>query len=56
MIIVEAIGIRGDEGHHRAGDVRTEAEAMTGRSLTQRNGQKANRRGHASPHDRRRVK
>jgi hypothetical protein len=53
---VEAIGICGDGGHHRAGDVRTEAEAMTGRSLMQRNGQKANRRGHTSPHDRPHVK
>jgi hypothetical protein len=45
---VEASSIRGDGGHHRAGDARTEVEALTGRSSVQHNGRKANRRGHAS--------
>jgi hypothetical protein len=30
MIVAEALDICGDGGHHRAGDARTEAEALTG--------------------------
>jgi hypothetical protein len=29
MIVEEASGIHGDESHHRAGDLRMEAEALT---------------------------
>jgi hypothetical protein len=53
---VEASGVHGDEGHRRASDARTEAEALTRQSSAQRNRRKANRRGYMSPHDRPRVK
>jgi hypothetical protein len=56
MITVEASGVRGDGGHHRAGDSRMEADALMRRSSVRRNGRKANWRGHVSSYDRPRVK
>jgi hypothetical protein len=49
---MEASCIHGDGGQRQAGDVKMEAEALMHRCSAWCNGQKANRRGHESPHDR----
>jgi hypothetical protein len=47
--VAEASGNHGDEGCHRAGDMRIEAEASTGRRPEQRIGRRPSRKGHVSP-------